>query len=363
LEKKITGFHCHTYGNITGDAVPILNSLVKRTNYKDDPREILSGVTNSQGNVVGLMVHGALDENPEFVNNILKFVDADDVDLSEILKANKTLSNKIKLEIGIETGINVKEKVTSSKIPSEPKMIMMGSTGSDSGKTFLTTGLVGVLRKRGYNVGVIKIGPDIRDIVPSLYLNKQQMEKFSSIQIGGLGWKDLRDVLEAVKSKNYDIVIVEGVMSIFTGMLNEKVPFSSAEIAMASNMPVLMVSPCNKGGIESAAVDLVAHVEMMKKLGIKVAGAILNKVYDKKIAADVSGYIESKIKPEYMALVRKVDLTERGNIPEVEIKLEDFCLNAIKTVEEHLDIDRIVNLASKPNFEGYKEFEEILDNF
>lgn len=364
IGKKITGFHCHTYGNITGDAIPILNSHVKRTNYKDDPREILSGVTNSVGNVVGLMLHGALDENPELVKNIIKFLDVNDKELSEIKNANKILSKKIKSEIGIETGSNVKESVTSaSKLSFEPKMIMIASTGSDSGKTFLTTGLVGALRKKGYKVGVIKIGPDIRDIVPSLYLNKQKMEKFSSIQIGGLGWKDLGNVLELVKSRNYDLVIVEGVMSIFTGMLNEKVPFSSAEIAMASNIPVLMVSPCNKGGIETAAVDLVAHIEVMEKLGIKTVGAILNKVYDNKIAGDVSPYIERKIKPEYLAFVPKVSLTERGNTPEVEIKLEDFCLSAIKTVEEHLDVDKILNLASKPNFKGYKEFQMILDNF
>ena len=62
---------------------------------------------------------------------------------------------------------------------------MMASTGSDSGKTFITTGIVGILKKQGYKVGVLKVGPDIRDIVPSLYLNKEKMEKFSSIKIGG----------------------------------------------------------------------------------------------------------------------------------------------------------------------------------
>jgi cobyric acid synthase len=360
--EKITGFHCHTYGNITGEAKPIINSIVKRTNYRDDPREILSGVTNNDGNIVGLMVHGALDENPGLVTNILKFLDASSEDVSEIKIANKRLIQDIKSEVGIDTGIKVKEDRSISE-DSIPKMIMVGSTGSDSGKTFLTTGLVGVLRKRGYNVGVIKIGPDIRDIVPSLYLNKEKMENFSSIQIGGLGWKDMSQVLDSIKSRNYDLVIVEGVMSIFTGMLNEKVPFSSAEIAMASKIPVLMVSPCNKGGIETAAVDIVAHIEMMEKLGIKTVGAILNKVYDKKIANNVSRFIERKIKPEYLAFVPKVSLTERGNMPEVEIKLEDFCLSAIKTVEEHLDVDKILNLASKPNFKGYKEFEKILDNF
>ena len=35
---------------------------------------------------------------------------------------------------------------------------------------------------------------------------------------------------------------------------------------MASNIPVLMVSPCNKGGIETAAVDIAAHVDKMNKL-------------------------------------------------------------------------------------------------
>ena len=78
---------------------------------------------------------------------------------------------------------------------------MIASTGSDSGKTFLTTGIVGVLRKKGYKVCVLKVGPDIRDIVPSLYLNKENMERFSSIQIGGLGWMDLEEILNQLKTK------------------------------------------------------------------------------------------------------------------------------------------------------------------
>src|SRR5690606_21379047 len=138
---------------------------------------------------------------------------------------------------------------------------------SDSGKTFLTTGIVGVLRRKGYHIGVLKVGPDIRDIVPSLYLNKEKMEKFSSIKIGNLGWRDLEKVLEDLKSENYDLVIIEGVMSIFTGTLNEEIPFSTAEIAKAGNIPVILVSPCNKGGIETAAIDLTGHVEIMDKMG------------------------------------------------------------------------------------------------
>jgi cobyric acid synthase len=363
--NKITGFHCHTYGKISGNGKPILNSIVKRTDYTNNPREILSGVTNDDGNVVGIMLHGALDENIKLLENILKFLDADDKDLMEIKKTNKVLLNQIKSEVGIETGMNVDLNYPKSSInnASKPKIIMMASTGSDSGKTFITTGLVGVLTKRGFKVGVIKVGPDIRDIVPSLYLNKQKMMGFSSIKIGGLGWKNLKLVLESIKAHNYDIIIIEGVMSIFTGMLNEKVPFSSAEIALAANIPVIMVSPCNKGGIETAAVDVVAHVQMMDKIGINTVGVILNKVYDNKIAEAATNYIEEQIKPDYQATVPKVSLTERGNTPEVEIKLEDFCINAIKTVETNLDVDRIIKLAEKPKYRGYEEYNEILDRF
>ena len=362
--NKITGFHCHTYGRIAGNAKPVLTSHVKRTDYTNDPREILSGVKNDDGNVVGVMVHGALDENTSLVENILKFLDCNEDDILSIKNNNQKLLNQIKREVGIETGVNVEENILSnSHNDSYPRIIMMASTGSDSGKTFLTTGLTGVLKKRGYKVGVLKVGPDIRDIVPSLYLNKEKMERFSSIKIGSLGWKDLIEVLEDIKSHNYDIIIIEGVMSIFTGMLNEKIPFSSAEIAMASNIPVLMVSPCNKGGIETAAVDIAAHVDRMNKLGINTAGIILNKVYDENIAESTFKFLKTKTGKDFLTLVPKVKITERGNMPEVEIKLEDFCLNAMKTVEKYLDVDKILELAVIPKFTGYMDYKEILNRF
>ena len=240
---------------------------------------------------------------------------------------------------------------------------MIASTGSDSGKTFITTGIVGVLRKKGYKTCVLKVGPDIRDIVPSLYLNKERMENFSSIKIAGLGWKDLETVLKDVKLQNYDIILVEGVMSIFTGMLNNKVPYSSAEIALAGNIPVLLVSACNKGGIETAAIDIVGHLKIMSKLGIEVKGAILNKVYDKKIADIAQNYIKRETDLEFIEQIPKIKIEERGNTPEVELKLDEFCLNAMDTVNKFLNVDKIVEMADYPEFIGYTDHETVLNKF
>ncbi|MEN6592355.1 MAG: AAA family ATPase, partial [Methanobacterium sp.] len=352
IDERITAFHCHTYGDIKGDAPPLCYSLLKRMNYSDQTQKILSGVKNDDGNVVGVMLHASLDENPQITQNILDYMGAGEEDVLDIHKQNQEYVKKIRREIGVNTNIfadyNVKSASGSEKAKSNPEspveyppMIMVASTGSDSGKTFLTTGIVGNLRKKGYKVAVLKVGPDIRDIVPSLYLNKEKMEEFSSIKIGHLGWMDLKSVLEDLKTRNYDLVIVEGVMSIFTGLLNEKIPYSSAEIARAGNMPVLLVSPCNKGGIETAAIDLISHVKMLDKLGVKTKGVILNKVYDDEIAENARKYIANNIVVDYVELIPRIRIEARGNIPEVEMKLEEFCLHAMNTVLDNMDVQKI----------------------
>ena len=367
VNHHITGFHCHTYGEIIGEATPLCYSLIKRMNYTNNSQKILSGVKNDDGNVVGTMIHASLDENEKLVQNILNFIDATERDIKGIRDANAELVSKIKQEIGVNSGIYTNNNLKSLKIPVKseriPKMIMIASTGSDSGKTFITTGIVGDLRKKGYKTCVLKVGPDIRDIVPSLYLNKEKMENFSSIKIGDLGWEDLKIVLNDLKYQNYDIILVEGVMSIFTGMLNEKTPFSSAEIARAGNIPVLLVSACNKGGIETAAIDIVGHVKIMSEMGIKVKGAILNKVYDKKIANIAQNYIKRETDLEFIEQIPKIEIDERGNTPEVEMKLDEFCLNAMETINKYLEVDNILKMADYPKFRGYIHHKTILNTF
>jgi cobyric acid synthase len=371
--QTVTGFHCHTYGEIRGDSPSVFFSRVKRTDYSDNPRIILSGVRNEEGNVVGTMLHASLDENPLLVDNVLRYVDADDQDLLKIQAANQELVKKMKREVGIGADIyaahnmnptpNQLSRSSNKKDSTAPPFLMIGSTGSDSGKTFLTTGIVGILKEKGYRVGVLKVGPDIRDLVPSLYLNKEKMESFSSIQIGNLGWKNLEMILKDIKGQNYDIVLMEGVMSIFTGILNHKIPYSSAEIAKAGNIPVIMVSGCNKGGIETAALDLAAHVDMMQKMGIITKGAILNRVYDENIANDALNYLENVTSLGFVSQVPKVRMEVRGGTPEVEIKLEDFSEKAMETVKKYLEVEKIMKMAQIPHFKGYVSHKYIKKQF
>ena len=358
--EDVDGFHTHTYGKVEGDAKPLFYSKVQRMNYGDTNEKgdynIFSGACNDDGNVIGTMIHGILDENPVIVENLLEQIDAADTD--KIYNRNHEVKKYLESEVGINTGI----KIPEIKPNKRPKYLMIGSNGSDSGKTFIVTGLAGALRKRGYKVALLKVGPDVRDIIPGLYLTKGRMEDFASIKIGHLGWCDIESTINRLNQSDYDIVLIEGVMSVFTGLLNEKVPFSAAEIAMSSNIPMILASGVNKGGIESAAVDLVSHANMLEKFGVTVESILLNKVYNDNIFDQVVPYIKGNTSVKKVLKLPKLKSADmRGFIPEVEIRYELFTSHAMDLIENNLNIDEIINMAREVEFNKIYSFEEIKD--
>ena len=356
--EDVDGFHTHTYGKVEGDAKPLFYSKVQRMNYGDTNEKgdynIFSGACNDDGNVIGTMIHGILDENPILVENLKNQIDIQSLD--DIYDRNKEVKKFLQSEVGIHSGIKIPQ-ITPNK---KPKYLMIGSNGSDSGKTFILTGLAGAIRKRGHKVALLKVGPDVRDIIPGLYLTKGKMEEFASVKIGHLGWQDIESTIKQLNNSDYDIVLIEGVMSVFTGLLNEKVPFSAAEIAMSSKIPMILATGVNKGGIESAAVDIVAHANMLDGLGVDVEAVLLNKVYNESIFDTVVPYIKENTKVENILKLPKLKSADmRGFIPEVEIRYELFTSHAMNLIEENLNIEEIIGMAREVEFEKIYSFDEI----
>lgn len=355
--EDVDGFHTHTYGKIEGDAKPLFYSKVQRMNYGDTNEKgdynIFSGACNDDGNVIGTMIHNILDENPILLENLINYMDIKNID--KIYNKNLKVKKYLQKEIGINTNIKIKKTTPNKK----PKYLMIGSNGSDSGKTFIMTGLAGAIRKKGYKVALLKVGPDVRDIIPGLYLTKGKMENFSSIKIGHLGWKNIKSTIDMLNKSDYDIVLIEGVMSVFTGILNEKVPFSAAEIAMSSKIPMILVTGVNKGGIESAAIDLVSHANMLETFGVPVKAIILNKVYNDNIFDNVVPYIKNNTNVDNILKLQKLKTGGRGFIPEVEIRYDLFTKYALELVENNLNINDIINMACEIEFNKIFTFEEI----
>ena len=371
-KQTVTGFHCHTYGKILPgkQARPVLVSHIQRVNYRSNPQDFVSGFSNKDGNVVGILTHGLLDENPVIVQSVMKSLDISPEELKKIKTANSQLVEKVKNEIGVST--NVQPAKQLSRPVQIPVLLFTTATGSGSGKTFIVTGVAGALKKRGLNLGVLKIGGDIRDIVPTLYLIKDPITTYSSVRVGSSGWASPFDAVNNA-SKDYDFLIIEGAMGPFTGFLNENVkrPATTAEIAVALGAPTVLVIACNKAGIEGAIVTGLNYVRLMKALGIKVVGIILNKVHTSYFTPEIKKSVTTafnNVGVELLGVIPKVQLEGRGAIPEIEIKYEEFGAQAIKTVEESLDLDALMRLAASPvqssvSYETVlKKFKQLLDN-
>ena len=369
--KEVSGFHCHTYGKIIlhKDAKTILVSHAQRVNYHKDPQDLVSGVANKEGNVVGVFIHALLDQNPTIIQSITKSLNINAIELEAIRKANAKLLEQIKSEIGIST--NIRQQGTINQ--KEPRLLLVTATGSGSGKTFLVAGIAGALKKRGFKVGVIKVGGDIRDTVPALYLIKEPIKGYSSIKIGESGWEPLAEAVGEA-SQNHDFLLVEGAMSAFTGLLNDKVerPTSTAEVAAALGASTIVVVGCDKEGVEGALVNTLNYVNLLRSLGVKITGVILNKVRVSYLTDEIKLTMKrafENVGVELLGIVPRMDVEGRGMIPEIEIRYEEFGAQAIEAAEQYINLDALTRIAEAPRLNQVdyvafmEKFKNLLTNY
>ncbi|MGA3059348.1 MAG: AAA family ATPase [Candidatus Bathyarchaeia archaeon] len=369
--QEVSGFHCHTYGKIIlrKDAKTILVSHAQRVNYHKDPQDLVSGVANKEGNVVGVFIHALLDENPTIIESITKSLGVNAIELEAIRSANAKLLDRIKSEIGISTNIHQQDTVNQNTVNQKtPRLLLVTATGSGSGKTFLVAGIAGALKKRGVKVGILKVGGDIRDVVPALYLIKEPIKSYSSIKIGESGWKPLAEAVQEA-SQNHDFLLVEGAMSAFTGLLNDKAarPSSTAEVAAALGASTIVVVSCDKEGIEGALINTFNYVNILRSLGVKITGVILNKARISYLTDEIKLTMKRAFENagvELLGIVPRIDVEGRGMIPEIEIKYEEFGAQAIEAAEQYINLDALTKIAGAPKLNqiDYTAFTEKFKN-
>jgi cobyrinic acid a,c-diamide synthase len=230
-----------------------------------------------------------------------------------------------------------------------------------------------VLKKRGYKVGVIKVGGDIRDAVPSLYLIKEPMREYSSIQVGRSGWMSPQQAIAAA-SKDYNFLLVEGAMSAFTGLLNgkHKRPMSTVEVAAALGASTVLVVACDQAGLEGALIDTLNNVVKLKSLGVNTTGVILNKLHVSYMTKETVALMQqafSRVGVQLLGMVPRLNLQHRGMIPEIEIRYEDFGAQAMDAIEKSIDFNLLIDIAQppKPTAVDYhalsEKFKNLLTNY
>ncbi|WP_330249253.1 cobyrinate a,c-diamide synthase [Nocardia sp. NBC_00565] len=154
--------------------------------------------------------------------------------------------------------------------------VVIAAPASGSGKTTVATGLIGALRRAGHRVAPFKVGPDYID------------PGYHGLAAGRPG-RNLDPVLVGAErvvplyrhgADGCDLAVVEGVMGLFDGRIDENqsaaiAEGSTAQVAGLLGAPVILVVDA-RGHSQSLAALL--HGFATFDAAIRLGGVILNRV-------------------------------------------------------------------------------------
>ncbi|TSD98753.1 cobyrinate a,c-diamide synthase [Gordonia rubripertincta] len=158
--------------------------------------------------------------------------------------------------------------------------VVIAAPSSGSGKTTVTTGLIGALRAAGHRVAPFKVGPDYIDPGYHAVAAGRPGRNLDPNLVG----EDLIAPLFAHGAAGADIAVVEGVMGLFDGRItgdelgSASDPLgvgSTAHVAAVLGAPVVLV--VDAGG-HSQSLAAVLHGFLSYDSSVHIAGVILNRV-------------------------------------------------------------------------------------
>lgn len=223
--------------------------------------------------------------------------------------------------------------------------IVVSGTHSGVGKTSITLGLIGALRRRGLTVQPFKVGPDFIDP-----LHHQRASGRASRNLDG--WMlspDTNLQRFARATADADAAVIEGVMGLFDGSEGKSDRGSTAEMAKLLQLPVVLVIDASAMARSAAAL---IHGYASFDPDLRVAGVILNNIGG-EIHADMIRDAVAGAVPILGALPRAADLV----MPERHLGLhlphearQDYVDQLATLIEEHVDLDQLLeaSLTERP---------------
>ncbi|MEU5758800.1 cobyrinate a,c-diamide synthase [Nocardia sp. NPDC047648] len=229
------------------------------------------------------------------------------------------------------------------------RAVVVAAPASGSGKTTVATGLVGALRKVGHRVAPFKVGPDYID------------PGYHGLAAGRPG-RNLDPVLVGVErvvplfrhgARGCDLAVVEGVMGLFDGRIDDEyagpvAEGSTAQVAALLGAPVVLVVDA-RGHSQSLAALL--HGFATFDSGVRLGGVILNRVGSERHDQVLRAACERVGLPVLGSLPRLAELEvpsrHLGLIPAVEHGSAATAAVAAMTdlVAAHVDLHAIAALA------------------
>jgi len=153
--------------------------------------------------------------------------------------------------------------------------VVIGAPSSGSGKTTIATGLIGALRRAGRRVAPFKVGPDFIDPGYHALAAGRPGRNLDSVMVGD----DLIGPLYLHGSADADIAVIEGVMGLFDGRIDDQFSSpargSTGQVAQLLGAPVVLVVDVRG---QSQTIAAVLHGFSTFLRGVRIGGVILNRV-------------------------------------------------------------------------------------
>jgi cobyrinic acid a,c-diamide synthase len=230
----------------------------------------------------------------------------------------------------------------SDSVVSLARLVLAG-THSGVGKTTLTVGLLAALRERGLAVQPFKVGPDYIDPTHHTRAAGRPCRNLDTWMIPA----DRVRSLFVHAAGEAALALVEGVMGVYDGCGYDEDTGSTAEVSRLLAAPTILVLDASKMARSAAALAL-GYQHFDRQLPLR--GFILNRIGSPGHGAGVARAVERATGlPVLGRLPRRESLKfpERhlGLVPAVEGDAADFIQAARAAVAEHLDIDRLLEIA------------------
>ncbi|MDE3131847.1 MAG: cobyrinate a,c-diamide synthase [Acidobacteriota bacterium] len=215
--------------------------------------------------------------------------------------------------------------------------VVVAGTHSGVGKTSITLGLIGALRRRGLVVQPFKVGPDFIDPLH----HRSASGRVSRNLDGWMLSPETNLERFARATADADVAVIEGVMGLFDGSEGRSDCGSTAAMAKLLQLPVVLVIDASAMARSAAAL---IHGYATFDPALRLAGVILNNIGGNVHAEMIRDAVDGAV-PIVGALPRVTDLV----VPERHLGLHlpnetrsDYIERLATLVEEHIDLDALL---------------------
>ena len=223
--------------------------------------------------------------------------------------------------------------------------LIVSAPRSSSGKTTVTLGLLGALKRKGVAVRAAKSGPDYID------------PAFHAAATAGKGvnldtWAmppALIDALMADAARDAELLVIEGAMGLFDGVPGTPGRSgAAADLAARFSLPVLLILDVS-GQSQSAAAVAAGFAAFDPK--VRLGGVVLNKLGSDRHRTLIADALAPRGIPVLGAIPRDETLTlperhlglvQASEHPDLAARLVSFADMAAR----HLDLDAIAAMAA-----------------